>query len=137
MVNEVDPLFSNTWRMQPEASSFSSTFSPETETRLYEALENGYKLSVSRVSAGTDYSWTYTAFYDGARHPVSGREDVDSIEIHRIDQHTTVGFFYQGLSPGGPYRRTVSEDGMNLLVETAGRNSDGSPFYDVINYAIS
>jgi hypothetical protein len=131
-----DPLFSKTWKMDPERSEFSAEFAPNSETRLYEEIDNGYELTVTGIVDGSEYSWNYTARYDGKPHPVHGREDVDSITIFKIDDRTTVGFFKRALMPGGPYARTVSEDGSELLVEAAGRHPDGSPFYDVIRYQL-
>jgi len=131
-----DPLFQKDWKMDPRASSFSTSFTPDSETRLYEERENGYKLTVTGSLNGEEYAWGYTAEYDGEPHPVHGREDVDSITIHKINDRITVGFFRKGLMPGGPYARTVSEDGQELMVEAAGRHADGTPFYDVIQYRL-
>jgi hypothetical protein len=134
MTNPVDPLFDKTWSLQPDLSRFSALVAPDSETRVYENLDNGYKLTVSGTREGQTYEWGYTAYYDGDPHPVHGREDVDSIRIFKLDARRTVGLFDQGGSPGGPYARVVSEDGSQLTVEAAGRNADGSAFYDVIAY---
>jgi hypothetical protein len=131
-----DQLFGKTWTMNPEASRFSSDFTPSQETRVYEADGDGYKLTVTGYRDGQEYSWHYAAQYDGKPHPVYGRDDVDSITIYKIDDRTTVGFFKKELAPGGPYVRFVSEDGQNLVVEAAGRHPDGRPFYDVIEYRL-
>jgi hypothetical protein len=129
-----DPLFGKTWRMDSAKSLFSSNFAPSEETRLYEEVDNGYKLTVSGVHNGQPYSWHYTALYDGQPHPVVGRADVNSITIHRISDRITVGFFKKDLVPGGPYARFLSDDLQTLTVEAAGRNDDGSAFYDVTEY---
>lgn len=132
-----DLLFGKAWKMSPDRSTFSTSFAPTEETRTYDEVDNGYKLTVTGVHDGKEYSWNYTAKYDGEPHPVYGRDDVDSITIHRISDRVTVGFFKQGLVPGGPYARFVSEDGQALTVEAAGRHPDGTPFYDVIEYQLS
>jgi len=128
-----DPLFGKQWKMSRAASAFSTAFSPETETRLYEERPNGYKLTVSGVHGGKEYSWGYEAYHDGKPYPVHGRDDVDSITIFRLNDARTVGFFELAGSVAGPYARRLSDDGNSLTVEAAGRR-DGTPFYDVINY---
>ncbi|WP_395459818.1 hypothetical protein ACHMW5_35940 (plasmid) [Azospirillum melinis] len=131
-----DPLFGKTWKMNPSASMFSTNFTPESETRLYEEIDGGYKLTVSGNHNGTPYSWNYTALYDGKPHKVNGRKDVDSITIYKVNDRITIGFFEQDRLPGGPYARRISEDGSKLLVEAAGRHPDGTPFYDMIEYTL-
>src|SRR5215469_1425114 len=98
-----DPLFGKTWNMNPGTSLFSTSFKPAQETRLYEELPNGYKLTVSGNHQGTPYSWNYTAYYDGKKHPVHGRPDVNGIKIYKLDEHNTVGFFFKDDEFGGPY----------------------------------
>jgi hypothetical protein len=72
-----DPLFGKSWQMNPEMTSWSTEFAPQEETRVYEEIPNGYKLTVSGVHNGEEYSWHYSAEYDGQPHPVHGRDDVD------------------------------------------------------------
>ena len=130
-----DPLFGRTWNMNPARSRFSTTaFAPDQETRLYEEVPGGYELTVAGSHAGKDYSWNYTALYDGKPHPVYGRPDVNEITIYKINDHITVGFFSKDGVEGGPYSRNVSVDGKTLTVQAAGRNADGTPFFDVIKY---
>jgi len=122
--------------MVPERSAFSTSFVPQRETRRYEEVAGGYKLTVSGEHEGKPYEWYYTALYDGSPHPVHGRADVDSIVIYKLDARNTVGLFMKQLSPGGPYARTVSADGRTLVVQAAGRHADGAPFFDVIEYEL-
>ena len=131
-----DPLFGKTWHMDPPASTFSTGFTPSDETRTYEPVVDGYKLTVAGSLDGESYAWHYTALYDGEAHPVYGRDDVDSIRIYKLDDRRTAGLFFKALSPVGPYARTMSEDGKALTVEAAGRHADGTPFYDVIEYRL-
>jgi hypothetical protein len=133
-----DPLFGKTWKMVPAASIFSAGFTPSQETRLYEDRPNGYKLTVSGVHNGANYSWSYEAYHDGKSYPVTGRSDVDAITIYKLSDKFTCGFFTVGpnQSPGGPYARKVSASGDSLTVESAGRRTDGTPFYDVITYEL-
>jgi hypothetical protein len=136
MVDANNPLFGANWSMEAGSSAFSTAFTPSNETRLYEAIDNGYTLTVRGTVDGEDYEWGYTALYDGEAHPVHGREDVDSIRIYELDDRRTVGLFEKALSPGGPYARGLSEDGRELTVQAAGRHADGTPFFDVIVYRL-
>jgi hypothetical protein len=92
-------------------------------------------LTVSGSHEGKAYEWGYTAYYDGKRHKVYGREDVNGIEIYKINDRITVGFFYDSHEPGGPYARFVSEDGKSLTVQTVGKHN-GNVYFDVIQYEI-
>lgn len=130
-----DLLFGKKWTSNIEKSTFSTNWKPETETRLYEQLENGYKLTVSGTSNNKPYEWGYTAYYDEKSHPVYGREDVNSIEIYKVNDRITVGFFASSDGPGGPYGRFVSEDGKTLTVQTVGRHN-GQVYFDVLHYEI-
>lgn len=129
-----DPLFDIKWTMAKAESRFSGPFNPEGETRLYEEVSGGYRLTVSGTHDGKSYSWGYTALYDGKDHPVWGRPDVDSIETYRINDRITIGFFKKNAMPGGPYARKLSEDGKSLQVQTVGRNPDGTAYFDMIEY---
>lgn len=136
-----DALFGKSWQMDGGTSIFSSYYVPSTEIRLYEERENGYKLTVSGTSNGNSYEWGYEAYHDGKSYPVHGRQDVSTITIYRISDTITVGFFEKEVSPGvmmpgGPYARKLSADGTSLEVQAAGRNADGTAFFDVINYRL-
>jgi len=128
-----DALFGKTWNMNGAASIFSAAVKPNTETRKYEEIPNGYKLTVSGTRNGQRYSWGYTALYDGKPHAVTGRDDVDAITAYRCDDQVTVGFFTNKGVDGGAYGRATL-DGRNLKVIAAGKDASGSPYFDVIQY---
>jgi hypothetical protein len=136
MADKNDLLFSKTWKANVEKSLFSTNWTPDSETRLYEKLDNGYTLTVSGNHAGKLYKWGYTAFYDGKPHAVYGRKDVDNIVAYRVTDLITIGFFNKGEGPGGPYARFVSEDGKTLTVQTVGRHENGEVYFDVIHYEL-
>jgi hypothetical protein len=127
-------LFNIEWKLDREKSLFSALQDPPTETRFYEELKNGYKLTVRGGSGENAYEWGYTAFYDGQDHPVYGRDDVDAIEPYKVNDQITIGFFKKNGIYGGPYARKESLDGRELTVQTVGRSADGSVFFDVREY---
>lgn len=133
---KTDLLFGKTWKANIKKSKFSTEWVPDSETRHYEGLENGYKLTVSGIHKGEKYEWGYTAFYDGKPHSVYGRKDVDNIVAYRVTDLITIGFFYHRETPGGPYSRFVAKDGKSLSVQTVGRHENGQVYFDVINYEI-
>jgi hypothetical protein len=108
--------------------------SPDSETRKYEEIPGGYKLTVTGTQSGESYTWGYTALYDGKDHPIHGRSDADAIEAYRLSDRITIGFFKKDGEIGPLYRRNVSADGATLEVLMAGRNADNSAYYDVIIY---
>jgi len=127
-------LFDKTWTINRHSSRFSTSRTPDTETRRYERVGDGYRLTVAGTHNGKPYEWGYTLQYDGKPHPVHGRPDADAIIGYRINDHITVGFFKKNGTDAGPYSRHVADDGRSLRVLTAGRNEDGSPFFDVLHY---
>jgi len=129
-------LFGTKWKMDPAKTIFSTDFSPSTETRLYEEIPNGYKLTVEGTHKGAAYRWGYTAVYDGQGHPVYGRNDVDSITAYKVDDKVTIGLFKQNTVDGGAYARILADDSKTLIVQAAGRNANGMPYYDVTTYSV-
>ena len=131
-----DGLFGVKWTMAKAKSRFSAEWSPGEETRLYEEVPGGYRLTVSGTHKGKPYSWGYTALYDGQDHKVWGRPDADAIEAYRINDRITIGFFKKNAMPGGPYARNISADGKSLQVQTVGHTADGTVYFDVIEYEL-
>jgi hypothetical protein len=129
-----DPLFDVEWNLDNNQSSYSAELSPDSETRNYEEIPGGYKLTVTGTQSGESYTWGYTALYDGKDHPIHGRSDSDAIEAYRLSDRVTIGFFKKDGEIGPLYRRNVSADGTTLEVLMAGRNADNSAYYDVIIY---
>lgn len=129
-------LFGVIWKMVTAKSKFNSEWTPESETRLYEEIPGGYKLTVAGSAKGDEYSWGYTALYDGLDHHVYGRKDVDAIEAYRIDDRITIGFFKKNALAGGAYSRKLSADGKTLQVLASGRNSEGAAYFDVVEYEL-
>lgn len=128
-------LFNKDWKADVKASSFTSTKKLTKEKRLYERIENGYKLTVSGTNPdGTVYEWGYTALKDGEKFPVYGREDVDSIIAHKVTEEITIGDFYKDGNLVGAYQRNMSKDGKSLTVIFAGVDKDTKPYFDVIKY---
>lgn len=132
-----DGLFGKNWTMNRGQSILGlGSHNPDSETRLYQEVENGYSLTVTGSKGGNPYQWGYVALYDGQPHPVYGRQDVDAITAYKISDKITIGFFTNNAVPGGPYARFVSDDGNSLVVWAGGRNANGAPYFDVIKYAL-
>jgi hypothetical protein len=129
-----DPLFDVSWNMSRQKSSFTSDGVPDSETRLYEELAGGYRLTVSGIKNGKPFTWGYTAFYDGKDHAIHGRDDANAIEAYRLSDRATIGFFKKDGSVGPLYKRNIAADGSTLEVLMAGKDASGKAYYDVIVY---
>jgi hypothetical protein len=127
-------LFGKNWNINKGASLFSVGPPPDTETRRYDEIPNGYTLKVTGVRGGQPYSWGYTALYDGQPHPVTGRDDIDAITAYKVDDQVTLGFFTKVGVDGGAYARKLTVDGSGLKVIAAGKQPDGSAYFDVVQY---
>jgi hypothetical protein len=129
-----NPLFNVDWQLDTGSSLFSTGFTPDKETRLYEEVPGGYKLTVTGEHQGKPYQWGYTALYDGKDHPVEGRPDADAIEAYKVNDKITIGFFKKDGEFVGPYARSLSPDNSTLTVQTVGKQDDGTAYFDVIRY---
>ena len=129
-----DPVFGRTWAISKEQSRFTASTSPSTETRIYEKVGHGYKLTVSGMHDGQPYEWGYTARYDGEAKPVYGRLDVDAIVKHKVTDLITIGSFTRQGKVVAAYRRETSLDGRTLVVVASGFRPDGTTYFDVLTY---
>jgi hypothetical protein len=133
-----NPLFDANWKLIPKRSTFTtSVWKPESENRLYKAVRGGYELSVTGIKNGEPFSWGYTAIYDGQDHPVHERKDVDAIEAYKVNNQITIGFFKKKGKEVAAYKRSLSDDGKSLSVIASGVNTDGSIYFDSIEYKVS
>ena len=131
-------LFGSNWKLARKRSKFTTSFwNPEVENRLYKAVRGGYELTVTGMKNGVAYSWGYTALYDGRDHPVHGRKDVDAIEAHKVNSQITIGFFKKNGKEIAGYKRQLALDGKTLAVVASGVNSDGTIYFDIIEYQCS
>jgi len=129
-----DPVFSKKWKINKSDSVFSGSQVPATETRIYEKVGAGYKLTVLGTCGGETYEWGYTVGEDGVPCPVHGRSDVDAIQKHRVTDFITIGSFTKGGEIVASYRREVSPDGHALTVVAAGNAPGSLTYFDVIRY---
>lgn len=128
-----DALFGKNWVMDPGSSMMMTATAPDSETRRYDEIPNGYSLKVDGSRGGVPYTWGYTALYDGKDHSVHGRTDADAIEAYRLSDRMTIGFFKKKGDVGVLYQRKVRQDGA-LEVLMAGKHDDGTAYWDVIVY---
>ena len=129
-----DPVFGKIWKINKVQSRFTASSTPATETRLYEKVGRGYKLTVSGTHDGQPYEWGYTAQYDGKPSPVYGRPDVDAIEKHKVTDLITIGSFTKKGKIVAAYKRATSVDGKVLTVVASGNLPDGTTYFDVLKY---
>ena len=129
-----DPVFGRAWRINREESVFAGSPAPAVETRIYEKVGEGYKLTVCGSRDGEAYEWGYTVGEDGVSCPVHGRSDVDAIEKHRVTDFITIGSFTKRGEIVASYRREVSPDGQDLTVVAAGSLEGGATYFDVLRY---
>ena len=125
-------IFGKEWKLDAGKTTFTSTFKPNQETRKYDELQNGYTLTVKGTNQGKPYQWSYTAYYDGKPHAVTGRDDVDSIIIYTYGNGLTGGWFLKDGKTVAAYQRGGS---LALEVTAGGLRPDGSVYFDTIQYS--
>src|SRR5215467_11876700 len=84
---QTDP-FIGTWKLNPAKTKYSLGQPPKSLTVTYEAVGQGYKITVKGTDAeGKPTNWQFTANFDGKDYPVSGNPDQDMTTLKRIDAY--------------------------------------------------
>ena len=129
-IETAEVLF-GTWKLNVAKSRFEPGPAPTEITRIYEDRGNGIVLvSVSGVDAQGAKTFNQTASkYDGKDYPtaVKGSQTANTTSITAVDPLT--GTYVQKadgrITSTG--RRTLSEDGNTLTLETRGTDAQGQP----------
>jgi hypothetical protein len=106
-----------TWTLNLAKSTFSPGPLPKEETRVYEAQEEGVKVTVTTVAAdGKATTVNISANYDGKDYPVTGSSLYDAIALKRIDDQTTEGTLMHAGKVVAITHREISRDGRTMTM---------------------
>jgi len=131
-----DPVI-GTWKINLMKSKYDPGPPPKSQTRTYEAVRNGVKVTVEGVDGfNNPIKYGYTANYDGKDYPMTGTGvpgGADVVAFRRVDIAFTVE---ETLKQAGKViitaRRVVSQNGKILTFNTKG--TPGQPFNNVTVY---
>ena len=120
-----DPVV-GTWKLNIAKSKFDPGPPPRSQTRTYEALPGGMKVTLRTVTAGGDSTVIeLPQNLDGKDYPVMGPGPADAIVMTKIDDQTAGAILKHGDTTVGESRRIVSADGKTLTVTYKGTDPEG------------
>jgi hypothetical protein len=126
---------SGTWKLDPNASKFTSGPAMQSETRTYEVKGNRVKLSATGLDgAGKPVKYSYAAAYDGKYYPMVGNPMGDSLALKRINSRTVEGTLRKGKAVAGYARLTVSPDGKHMTFTRRVLRPKSAPAVDELAY---
>ena len=112
-----DPL-AGKWTLNLERSHYGGGAEPrKQETLICQLDRDVLKCTIESVRAnGRKLVGTFTAPYDGKRHPAAGIPDVDEVTLQKLDEFIAdATFSYKG-KPVFGYRAIRSDDGRSLTI---------------------
>src|SRR5262249_29906014 len=125
---QTDP-FIGTWKLNLAKSKYSPGPSPKSQTVTYEAVGQGYKVTIKTTDAeGKPIDSQFTANYDGKDYPVTGNPDLDTIALKRIDAHTLESARKKAGKVLSTATIVVSKDGKTRTLTEKGVNAKGEKF---------
>jgi hypothetical protein len=127
-----DP-FIGTWRMNVAKSKYTPGPTPKSVTSTYEAVGQGYRVSVKNEPAtGPVQQYSYTSNLDGKDVPVTGNNpNADTIAVRRIDANTLETVNKKGGKTTTTQKNVVSADGKTRTVTTTGTDGTGQKINNV------
>lgn len=120
-----DPVV-GTWELNVAKSNYNPGPAPKRQTRIYEALPEGMKVTIKTVNAdGQSTVVEHPANYDGKDYPITGTTQADVIALKQIDTYTSEAVLKHAGQILATSRRVVSADGKSMTVTYQGMDSRG------------
>src|SRR5215470_11799596 len=131
---QTDPII-GTWKLNVAKSKFSPGPPSQSQTLTYEAVGQGYKVTVKGTDAeGKPIDSQFTANFDGKDYPVSGNPGWDTITWKRIDAYKSESTRKKAGKVVGTATRVVSKDGKTLTLTEEGVTTKGEKFRNTVVY---
>ena len=127
-----DP-FVGTWRLDTAKSKYSPGPAPKSQTAVYEAAGQGYRVTVkAEPASGAAQEWSYTTALDGKDVPVKGNNpNAEMIAVKRIDATTLETVNKKGGKVTTTQQNVVSADGKTRTVTSTGVDGQGQKVNNV------
>jgi hypothetical protein len=130
-----DP-FVGTWKLDTAKSKYSPGPGPKSMTSTYEAVGQGYKVTVkAEPASGPPQQWSYTSNLDGKDAAITGNNpNADTAAVKRIDALTLESVQKKGGKVTTTQRNVVAADGKTRTVTTTGTDAEGRKVNNVAVY---
>lgn len=130
----LDPVL-GTWKLNVAQSTFPGGRGPSSQTVKFEKAGRGTAVTSEVVGPdGRVLRTTYTAFYDGRRHPILGAASADSVSFKRIDARTVERTDTKAGRFTASVTRVLSKDGKVLTVTTKAFDAQGRAVVGITIY---
>lgn len=131
---ELDPVL-GTWRLNVAKSTFPGGRGPTSQTVKFEKAGRGTAVTSEVVLPdGRVTRSSYTAYYDGKRHPILGTPSADSVSFKRIDARTVERTDTKAGRFTATVTRVLSKDGKVLTVTTKAFDAQGRAVVGITVY---
>lgn len=131
---ELDPVL-GTWKLNVAKSIFPGGRAPSSQTVKFEKAGRGTAVTSEVVGPdGRIARSSYTAFYDGKRHPIVGSASADSVSFKRIDAWTVERTDTKAGSFTATVTRVLSRNGKTLTVTTKAFDAQGRAVVGITVY---
>ena len=128
-----DPRVLGTWLLDLTKSKFMPGPPPTSQTRTYEAHDNGYRATIRTTYATRKPTFIeYTANYDSLEYPVAGSPDYDSIRLKKLDDSTSEATLGHGGNVYATTRRVMSRDGQTMTITVRADEQQGARINNVM-----
>ncbi|HKE26867.1 MAG TPA: hypothetical protein VKB88_31155 [Bryobacteraceae bacterium] len=128
---DTDPVIGR-WKLNWEKSQ-SEGAAPKSVVRTYAKFRDGFRVSEVWRGAGRTTKFVYAAKYDGHEYPIS-QEGGGTITFTRNDANLAEGVAKTKENGTYTFKRTVSQDGKTLTIETMQTDSSGTGRRNVLVY---
>jgi hypothetical protein len=128
---DTDPVIGR-WKLNWEKSQ-SEGAAPKSVVRTYAKFRDGFRVSEVWRGDGRTTKFVYTARYDGHEYPIS-QEGGGTITFTRNDANLAEGVAKTQENGTYTFKRTVSQDGKTLTIETMRTDSSGKERKNVLVY---
>jgi hypothetical protein len=125
-----------TWKLNVAKSKFAPGTEMKSETRTYEPMGNGYKLSGQRVDAdGSTHPESFTVKYDGKDAPFAGDAyGADTLAVKLVDANHISATEKKGGKLLYTTKLVVSNDGKVMTITNQGKTESGKPINAALVY---
>src|SRR5450755_2038774 len=115
-----DPVI-GTWKLNLAKSKFNPGPAPKSQTRIYEALPEGVRVTIITTNAaGQASSMELPANVDGKDYPIMAPGPADAIVLTKIASLTAEAILKHGTVVVGTALRVMSKDGKTMTVTYKG-----------------
>ena len=118
-----DPVI-GTWELDVAKSTYRPGPPPLSQTRVYEALPKGIKVTVTTIYAdGRKNVAEYESDNDGRDYPVTGRSFGDTVSLKKVDDFTAEATIKHADKLIAFVLRDIAPDGKTMTITYSGAMS--------------